>query len=114
MNLTTLIRMLQDHHDKGQGDVPVAVHVSAEAGWALVPLLDQVGALGSLDEPDAILLAAQADQLNPYDDADPPSGTARLFSTTWHSIARSSGPARYRNEAGQFVEDDDVPEEDWP
>jgi len=24
------------------------------------------------------------------------------------------GPARYRNEAGQLVEDDDVPEEDWP
>ena len=79
MNVTTLIRMLQAHHDKGHGDVPVAVHVSAEAGWGLVPLLDQVGALGSLDEPDAILLAAQADQLNPYDDADPPSGTARLI-----------------------------------
>ena len=28
--------------------------------------------------------------------------------------AAPSGPARYRNEAGQFVEDDDVPEEDWP
>ena len=27
---------------------------------------------------------------------------------------RSTGPARYRNEAGQLVEDDDVPEEDWP
>ena len=24
------------------------------------------------------------------------------------------GPARYTNEAGQLVEDDDVPEEDWP
>lgn len=27
---------------------------------------------------------------------------------------RPSGPARYRNEAGQLVEDDDVPDEDWP
>jgi hypothetical protein len=26
----------------------------------------------------------------------------------------SSGPARFRNEAGQLVEDDDIPDEDWP
>jgi hypothetical protein len=34
------------------------------------------------------------------------------FFTRRHSTA--IGPARYRNEAGQLVEDDDVPEEDWP
>jgi len=79
MKLTTLIRMLKAHVDKGHGELTVAVHLSAQAGWALVPLLDQVGALGSLDDPDAILLAAQADQLNPYEDADPPSGPARLI-----------------------------------
>jgi hypothetical protein len=29
-------------------------------------------------------------------------------------VLASDGPARYRNEAGQLVEDDDVPDEDWP
>lgn len=29
-------------------------------------------------------------------------------------VCGGPGPARYRNEAGQLVEDDDVPDEDWP
>jgi hypothetical protein len=31
-----------------------------------------------------------------------------------HRVSQPIGPARYRNEAGQLVEDDDVPDEDWP
>lgn len=34
--------------------------------------------------------------------------------TTLRRNSAPIGPARYRNEAGQLIEDDDVPDEDWP
>lgn len=44
-----------------------------------------------------------------------PTGAGHREGVSPHPMGFSGpGPAQWRNEAGQLVEDDDVPEEDWP